>query len=204
MAKNRRPIRKKIQSRYEDNGELLWAIRSIEKNINWVRKIHIISDKQTPSWIKKDHPKIHFVDHDTIFYPGFHSFNSISIHFSMNRIPGVSRRIILLDDDTFIMQPLTPDYFFQSNNKTRIFSTLDEKMRKESSKNYFCVDKSGSLIYNLGMLLAREKVQSIFKNDNLSFAISLHSPIPVDIQVLNEILFHVDVSFTLTYPFSDK
>ena len=49
LEKKNRFIEKKINTvgRYQDNQELKYSLRSIEKHLPWIRKIFIVTDDQT-------------------------------------------------------------------------------------------------------------------------------------------------------------
>ncbi|NXW04145.1 GNPTA phosphotransferase, partial [Fregetta grallaria] len=50
-------------SRFEDNEELRYSLRSIERHAPWVRHIFIVTNGQIPSWLNLDNPRITIVTH---------------------------------------------------------------------------------------------------------------------------------------------
>ncbi len=71
--------------RYRDNQELKYSLRSIEKNLPWIRKIFIVTDDQTPSFIDINHPKIQIVNHSEIIPKEIlPTFNSVIIEYLPN------------------------------------------------------------------------------------------------------------------------
>lgn len=50
-------------SRFEDNEELRYSLRSIEKHAPWVRNIFIVTNGQIPSWLNLDNPRVKIVTH---------------------------------------------------------------------------------------------------------------------------------------------
>lgn len=50
-------------SRFEDNEELRYSLRSIEKHAPWVRNIFIVTNGQIPSWLNLDNPRVTIVTH---------------------------------------------------------------------------------------------------------------------------------------------
>ncbi|MEQ2168250.1 hypothetical protein GOODEAATRI_012411, partial [Goodea atripinnis] len=45
-------------SRFEDNEELRYSLRSVEKHAPWVRHIFIVTNGQIPSWLNLDNPRV--------------------------------------------------------------------------------------------------------------------------------------------------
>ncbi|MDL2222752.1 Stealth CR1 domain-containing protein [Bacteroidales bacterium OttesenSCG-928-M11] len=104
------------KGRYVDNDELKYSLRSVEKYLPWIRKIYIVTDDQTPDWLDTSHPKIEIVDHKVILpKESLPCFNSSLIEKFIYRIPGLSERFLLANDDTFVNNPLTPEDFFDGN-----------------------------------------------------------------------------------------
>lgn len=50
-------------SRFEDNEELRYSLRSVEKHAPWVRHIFIVTNGQIPSWLNLDNPRVTVVSH---------------------------------------------------------------------------------------------------------------------------------------------
>ncbi|MBS9766635.1 MAG: Stealth CR1 domain-containing protein [Flavobacteriaceae bacterium] len=105
-----------ILGRYQDNQELKYSLRSIEKNMPWVRKIFIVTDNQRPSFINENHPKIQFVNHSEIMPKEIlPTFNSVVIEYFIYKIPDLSEKFLLANDDCFVNKKLTPDFFFKED-----------------------------------------------------------------------------------------
>lgn len=108
---------KKINTvgRYQNNEELKYSLRSIEKHIPWVRKIFIITDNQTPSFLDTNHSKIQIINHSEIipneYLPSFNS--SVIEHFIYN-IPDLSEYFLFSNDDMFVNADLEPSFFFEN------------------------------------------------------------------------------------------
>ena len=92
-----------------DNEELRYSIRSILKNILWIRKIFILMPNDKIKYFKnyqliKD--KIVYVkDKDLL---GYDSSNSLAFQFRYWKMEkfGISNNFIAMDDDCFIGKPL--------------------------------------------------------------------------------------------------
>jgi len=110
-------------SRYRDNEELRYSLRSIEVNAPWVRHIYIVTSGQVPHWLNTDNPRVTVVPHeaiwqDTSFLP---SFSSPSIESQLHRIPGLSEMFVYLNDDVMFGRPLTPDDFYTQSKGQKVF-----------------------------------------------------------------------------------
>jgi len=117
----RRGSPKKHKLRNFDNGadrfrswdNLEYIFRGLEKYMPWVRKIHLVTNGQLPSWLNLAHPKLNFVKHSdyipTEFLP---TFNSHTIELNLHRIPDLAERFIYFNDDTFVIRPMKPSDFF--------------------------------------------------------------------------------------------
>ena len=45
-------------ARHRDNGELRFALRGLIHHTPWLRKIHVVTNGQRPSWLSFDNEKI--------------------------------------------------------------------------------------------------------------------------------------------------
>jgi hypothetical protein len=110
-------------SRYRNNGELRFSLRTLLRHAPWVRRIHILTDGQRPRWLDCSHPRIHLVTHAEV-YPEpqwLPVFNSHAIEMCLHRIPGLSRRFLYLNDDFFLCRDVAPRDFFFENGGQAIF-----------------------------------------------------------------------------------
>lgn len=51
-------------SRFQDNEELRYSLRSIEMFAPWVRNIYIVTNGQLPNWLNLEHPRLKVITHD--------------------------------------------------------------------------------------------------------------------------------------------
>ena len=111
-----------IPSRFHDLDNLRYSIRSVEQNAPWVNRIFIVTNGQMPRWLKRS-DRVRIVTHQEIFLNKefLPTFNSTAIELQMHRIPELSRFFLYLNDDMFIARPTSPDYFFGSNGRPKIF-----------------------------------------------------------------------------------
>lgn len=113
-------------SRFTSIGEIFYCILSINIYAPFIRKIFIVTDGQDPmigeeiSRIFPDgHIPMEIIDHKVIFrgYEDYlPTFNSRAIEAMIWRIPGLSERFILMNDDFIITGKVSPEDFFQGDS----------------------------------------------------------------------------------------
>ena len=129
----------------KQNNELKYSLRSILKNIPWIRKIFIIMPNEHIPYLKeKEEIKdkiIYIKDNDLL---GFDSSSPPSFQFNLHKLKkyGLSENFILMDDDYFIAQPLSKsDFFYEEKGKvfpyliSTEYSELDEDELKTQYMN---------------------------------------------------------------------
>lgn len=117
LQKKQQYIDQKINTtgRFQDNSELKYSLRSIDKHIPWIRKIFIVTDNQVPKFLDTKHPKIEIVDHTEIIPEEYlPSFNSSVIEHFIHNIPNLSEHFLFSNDDMFLNADVAPDFFFQN------------------------------------------------------------------------------------------
>ncbi|WP_088324791.1 stealth family protein [Polaribacter tangerinus] len=112
---------KAVRMRYDQVNEIEFSVRSILKYATFVRNIFIVTDNQTPDFLKdkeyakKVFPNVIIVDHKVIF-EGYHqylpTFNSLSIESLLYKIPNLSEHFLYLNDDFFFCNPVKVSDFF--------------------------------------------------------------------------------------------
>ncbi|KAL0962884.1 hypothetical protein UPYG_G00346720 [Umbra pygmaea] len=112
-------------SRFEDNEELRYSLRSVEKHAPWVRHIFIVTNGQIPSWLNLDNPRITVVAHQDIFRNLSHlpTFSSPAIETHIHRIPGLSQKFVYLNDDVMFGKDVWPDDFFSHSKGQKVYLT---------------------------------------------------------------------------------
>ena len=103
--------------RCTDAGELRASLASADRFAPWIRRIWIVSDNQTPAWIK-EHPRARVVDHKAII-PGKYLpvFSSHAIEPHLFKIPGLAERFIYANDDMMFGAPVTRGQFFAPDGR---------------------------------------------------------------------------------------
>ncbi|XP_041833784.1 N-acetylglucosamine-1-phosphotransferase subunits alpha/beta isoform X2 [Melanotaenia boesemani] len=112
-------------SRFEDNEELRYSLRSVEKHAPWVRHIFIVTNGQIPSWLNLDNPRVTVVTHLGIFLNHSHlpTFSSPAIETHIHRIPGLSQKFIYLNDDVMFGKDVWPDDFYSHSKGQKVYLT---------------------------------------------------------------------------------
>uniref|UniRef100_A0A7M4FMJ2 N-acetylglucosamine-1-phosphotransferase subunits alpha/beta n=1 Tax=Crocodylus porosus TaxID=8502 RepID=A0A7M4FMJ2_CROPO len=112
-------------SRFEDNEELRYSLRSIERHAPWVRHIFIVTNGQIPSWLNLDNPRITIVTHQEIFQNLSHlpTFSSPAIESHIHHIASLSQKFIYLNDDVMFGKDVWPDDFYSHSKGQKVYLT---------------------------------------------------------------------------------
>lgn len=102
------------ECRYRDSGLLRYWFRAVEKFAPWVNRVFFVTCGQKPDWLDETNPKLRLVNHSE-YIPADHlpTFHSDTIELNLHRLTDLSERFVLFNDDTFLLQPVTPDFFFR-------------------------------------------------------------------------------------------
>lgn len=94
-------------SRFEDNEELRYSLRSIERHAPWVRNIFIVTNGQIPSWLNLDNPRVTIVTHQVHDFPCITRlwFFCCSLHLYLS---------LILFPVPSPSPPASPSFFFSS------------------------------------------------------------------------------------------
>ncbi|XP_022082815.1 N-acetylglucosamine-1-phosphotransferase subunits alpha/beta-like isoform X2 [Acanthaster planci] len=113
------------KSRFEDNEEMRYSLRSLEQNAPWIRHVYIVTNGQIPSWLNLDNPRITLITHEDIFPNKSHlpTFSSPAIESHLHLIPGLSDKFIYLNDDTMFGVPVWPDDFYTHSQGQKVYLT---------------------------------------------------------------------------------
>ena len=102
------------EARTRQIDELRYALRSVDRNAPWVRRIFIATDTRLPDWLIADHPKITVVrasEHfsDPAVLP---TFNSHAVESQLHHIDGLAEHFLYCNDDMFFGRPVAASVFF--------------------------------------------------------------------------------------------
>ncbi|WP_371591751.1 stealth family protein [Streptomyces virginiae] len=111
------------EHRYRDRGELRYCLRSIAAYAPWIRRVFLVTDRQTPAWLDTAHPQVTVVDHRDLFTDPGHLpvFNSHAIESQLHRIPALSEHFLYFNDDIFLGRPQQPQQYFLPSGLPRVF-----------------------------------------------------------------------------------
>eukprot|EP01103_Thecamoeba_quadrilineata_P002665 TRINITY_DN1257_c0_g1_i1.p1 TRINITY_DN1257_c0_g1~~TRINITY_DN1257_c0_g1_i1.p1 ORF type:complete len:1024 (-),score=211.29 TRINITY_DN1257_c0_g1_i1:198-3269(-) len=111
------------KSRFIDNEELRYSLRSIEKNAPWIRHIYLVTNGQIPYWLNLEHPKLTVIQHSDIFLNKNHlpTFSSPAIESHIHRIPGLSNKFLYLNDDVMFGREIYLDDFYTKSKGQKVF-----------------------------------------------------------------------------------
>ena len=101
-------------ARIRQIDELRYALRSVDQNAPWVRRIFIATDSRLPAWLVADHPKITVVRASEHFSDpaALPTFNSHAVETQLHHIHGLAEHFLYGNDDMFFARPMTPSMFF--------------------------------------------------------------------------------------------
>ena len=132
-------------SRYRSRDELRYSLRSIAMFADFVHRIYIVTDDQTPPWLNTDHPQVTVVSHKEIFGTAgrLPTFNSHAIEARLHHIDGLAEHYLYLNDDFLFCRRVLPDTFFLSNGQSRFFLSTALIGRDDGSGIARSVDAAG-------------------------------------------------------------
>lgn len=110
-------------TRFRSVGEIDYCITSLLKFAPFLRRIHVVTDAQTPpiversrAWPQNLRDKLVLVDHRQVFgglEDCLPTFNSLAIESVMFRAPGLAEHFVYLNDDFFLIKPVQPEDWFR-------------------------------------------------------------------------------------------
>ncbi len=132
------------KTRYQQVDEIQYNVNALLKYAPYLRHIFIVTDQQTPEFLKKTdtdscYSKVCIIDHQIIFkeYEEFLPvFNSRSIETAIYRIPQLAEHFIYLNDDFFIINPTKKTDFFTSEGYPVLrgfWQKFDDKLKTRAS-----------------------------------------------------------------------
>ena len=181
-----------------DNEELRYSIRSILKNIPWVRKIFILMPNKKVRFFKNYDlikKRIKYIkDKDILEYDSSNS-NSFQFNYWKMYKFGISNNFIIMDDDCFIGKPLNKNDFFyvENGNVVPLIITsnfikiendsLKAKCDKIKYKAMSSKEEQNYDIFLYSLCLTYSFIINIF-NKSLIIPQFTHNAIPVNLKEL--------------------
>ena len=104
-----------LEKRFRDWGTLKYLMRGIEKNMPFIRKVHLVvaRESQIPAWINRENVNI-VLHSDIIPVEYLPTFNCNPIEMHLHRINGLDEEYLYFNDDFFPLKPLKPTDFFNN------------------------------------------------------------------------------------------
>ena len=196
------------ECRYRSEPDMLrYWFRSVEKYAPWVRKIHFVTCGQKPDWLEVSHPKLDLVNHcDYIPDQYLPTFNARTIELNYHRIADLSEHYVLFNDDIFLLQPITPDFFFKDGNPVLVTDLRYPKYLSCQNwcrvlfNDYCVINKQFNMrksiwkyrrkwfnLKELGFKRTRQNITSFFANKSLPVGNYAHLALPHLKSTLKEI-----------------
>lgn len=113
--------------RFRTFDELRYSLRSLHMYAPWIRRVHIVTDRQVPACVRDD-SDIVIVDHSDIVPAEYLPlFNSDAISSFIHRVPGLSEHFIYLNDDVFFGASVFPSTFFAPSGLIKVFPSTNQR-----------------------------------------------------------------------------
>ncbi|XP_060586443.1 N-acetylglucosamine-1-phosphotransferase subunits alpha/beta-like [Ruditapes philippinarum] len=89
---------------FQDNDQLRFSLRSVEKYAPWINHIYIITNEQIPCWLNTSNKRISVVFTKDLLpnKKDLPTFSSPVIESHMHRIPGLSESFLFMCDDFYL------------------------------------------------------------------------------------------------------
>ena len=200
-----------------DNEELRYSIRSILKNIPWIRKIFILMPNKKVRFFKEYNlikEKIVYIKDIDILGHDSSNCNAFLYRYWKLKKFGISDNIIIMDDDCFIGNKIEKsDFFYIKGGKvipsiiTSNFIKINEQSVKENRKLYekkakYSKEEQNNDVFLYSKYLTYEFILQFF---NVSYEESLyipnftHNAIPVNLKEVKEIY---DLTYSSKYKYA--
>ena len=100
--------------RYRDCGLLRHWFRAVDRFAPWANRVFFVTCGQKPDWLDESNPRLRLVNHAE-YIPAEHlpTFHSDTIELNLHRLPDLSERFVLFNDDMFLLRPAKPGDFFR-------------------------------------------------------------------------------------------
>ena len=188
-----------------DNEELRYSIRSILKNIPWVRKIFILMPNEKVRYFKRYNlikSKIIYIkDKDFLGYESS-NINAFLYRYWKLQKYNISRNLVIIDDDCFINKKLDKvDFFISENDKivplitTSKFIKIDRDIVEKNLKLFEPLAKSSKeeqndIIFQYSKYLTFHFILNIFnisRGRDIFIPYFTHNAIPINLMDVKEI-----------------
>lgn len=132
---------KEFRTRLDQVEEIKYSVNSILKYAKFIRNIFIVTDNQTPNFIKNknagEYENVFIIDHKDIFKE--HSnylpvFSNRPVETKLYNIPGLAEHFIYFNDDFFLINEVKVSDFFIDEKpliRGKWLKFEEEKLRKK-------------------------------------------------------------------------
>lgn len=135
---------------YRTNKNMLrYLLRSVAKNLSFINKVWLVvqNESEVPSYVNKK--EVNVVTHKE-FIPAKYlpTFNSNTIESFIGRIDGLADRFLYMNDDWFIIDPLTEEDFFARDKALSYFYLDNIENEKPTSFQEYLL-RNSELIWGI-------------------------------------------------------
>lgn len=112
-----------LEKRFRDWGTLKYLLRGIEKYMPFIQNVYLVIShiSQVPEWVDKS--KLNVVLHKDFVPAEFlPTFNCNPLEMHLHRISGLSEEYIYFNDDTYPIDYLKPEDFYENGKITTGFT----------------------------------------------------------------------------------
>lgn len=169
-----------LPCRIRDLNTMQPALKSILKNLPWVRYIWLVvydeEQHQNLNWPELKNEKIKYVYHRDIIPQEFlPNFNYMITECFIHKIKGLSENFILSNDDMIFTKPIPKEFYFDENKPVHRYKTIKKYVPVYTCQyDYICKSTSEFIKTILG--------QPLWTSD-------FHMPIPLKKSMLEFIWF---------------
>lgn len=137
--------------RYRSFDELRYSLRSVWEHVPYYRRIFLVTDRQVPTWLDVDDPRITIVDHAEIFsdLSALPTFNSHAIESQLHHIEGLSDHYLYLNDDVFFASTSDWSTYFDRSGLSHFFPSRARFAFGDPHDFATSVDNAGKNLQNL-------------------------------------------------------
>ena len=143
-----------LPCRIRDLNTIRPAIKSIIKNLPWIRYIWLIvydeEQHQNLDWEELKNEKIKFVYHRDIIPSEFlPNFNSMIVECFAHKIKGLSENFIWSNDDMIFTKPIPMNFYFENNAPVHRFKTLKNYTPVYNCQYDYIINSTSIFIKNI-------------------------------------------------------
>ncbi|MDR2829032.1 MAG: Stealth CR1 domain-containing protein, partial [Mycoplasmataceae bacterium] len=91
IQRNKKWLKNVGGERLNNIDELKYSLRSVEKYLNWVNNIFIVTTQQIPTWLNQKNKRIKIIDHKEILPHNVKAcFNAFALEINLYKIKELS------------------------------------------------------------------------------------------------------------------